>query len=147
MNYNVSLGQPAAQTMPEQTIRLFPGFQPGCAPTVFPQFNINSNDQNTISLYNLLNSQHQGQSAYMSGIQTAGAYKVRLYAFDGCSVAFNDVTVTMSCPALTIPQPASNLGLKSGSASPYIMYHDTQAPALATAVQIKIPVDVTINYD
>jgi hypothetical protein len=128
--FNVSLGAAQSPTMPEQLIPLFQNFQPGCAPTVFPMFNY-ANGASLSSVYNIVNQQHQGQSAYLSNITKEGTLVARLYAFDGCSVSYADVNVMTKCPTLQFQQSQPALGLKSNY---YLYWDSTNGNALTITV-------------
>jgi len=110
----------SGSTMTSQMI--FPDFNANCAPTVYPMFlpaltgtpsMFGTQTSNSDWAY-AQQLKHVGSTAYMVGLTNAGTYTARLYAFDGCSVGWADVSFTLECPVMTFADPTSiNWGLYS----------------------------------
>jgi len=104
-----------APTVGFTTRRIFPLFNKACAPTVYPMF-VDTAAAQVGRLFvaqgpdgvatdqtlwkSVQQLQHQGNTAYMQGLTQEGTYQVRLYAYDGCSVGFGDVTFTTKCSSI-----------------------------------------------
>jgi len=97
---------------------IFPDFNAACAPTVYPIVLPNlgtqtgiTGAQSQVQFFGAFPTdnnnwgyaqqiKHVGNSAFMAGLTNAGLYTARLYAFDGCSVGFSDVTFSLECPTM-----------------------------------------------
>jgi len=133
----------ASGTATTVNMKIFPMFNSMCAPTVMPiwssttfatgnQLEDTSTTPNTnlgiVAAPNAVGNdrntwwrvqeqlQHVGSVAYIPALTQEGTYTVRLYAFDGCSVSWGDVTFTTMCPTITFPAlPFNDLGISVGA--------------------------------